>query len=66
MPGRVARVNVNEGDVVEPHQVLVVLEAMKMEHAIETPAGGVVRELHCREGDLVAAGAPLLELGESA
>ncbi|HVC30036.1 MAG TPA: biotin/lipoyl-containing protein, partial [Steroidobacteraceae bacterium] len=62
MPGIVVKVNVDEGARVEAHQVLIILEAMKMEHAIEAPATGVVRRLHYKLGDLVPAGARLLDL----
>jgi 3-methylcrotonyl-CoA carboxylase alpha subunit len=62
MPGRVARVEVQEGQAVRPHQVLVILEAMKMEHAIEAQEAGVVLRLHCRPGDLVSAGSKLVDL----
>ena len=62
MPGVVRKVYVRADEKVRAHQVLVVLEAMKMEHAIEAPADGVVREVHCREGDLVQAGARLVDL----
>jgi len=58
-------VEVREGELVQPHQVLVILEAMKMEHAIEAPAAGTVSRVHCRAGDLVSAGAGLLDLDES-
>jgi acetyl/propionyl-CoA carboxylase alpha subunit len=66
MPGRVVRVEVTEGDAVSAHQVLVVMEAMKMEHALEAPSAGVVRRLACAPGDLVQAGASLVELGPAA
>jgi biotin carboxyl carrier protein len=62
MPGIVAKINVAEGDTVTAHQVVVVLEAMKMEHALEAPGDGIVRRLHCKEGDLVPAGARLIDL----
>ena len=64
MPGRVARVEVQEGQAVRRHQVLVILEAMKMEHAIEADGAGVVRRLYCRAGDLVGAGMKLVDLEE--
>jgi biotin carboxyl carrier protein len=62
MPGRVVRVAVGDGERVEAHQPLVVLEAMKMEHVVEAPHAGAVAELCVREGDQVAAGARLLTL----
>ena len=49
MAGTIIKVNVAEGDIVEPRQTLVVLGAMKMEHAITAPhAGRVRRVLHAR------------------
>jgi len=65
MPGRVVRVEVKVQDRVRPHQVLVILEAMKMEHAIEAPTAGVVRKVHCHAGDSVRAGAGLVDLDET-
>jgi len=62
MPGTIIRVDVREGDTVEPRQRLVVLEAMKMEHVVEAPYSGVVRAVLRRAGDLVAAGDKLVEI----
>jgi acetyl/propionyl-CoA carboxylase alpha subunit len=62
MPGRVRRSFAREGDSVGRGQVLLVLEAMKMEHAIRAPRDGVVRAVHVREGDLVEAGVELAEI----
>ncbi|MCW5962823.1 MAG: biotin/lipoyl-binding protein [Bryobacterales bacterium] len=59
MPGRVVKVLVAEGDVVAEGQGLLVLEAMKMQNEIGAPGAGVVRGLAVKEGDVVAAGAPL-------
>jgi 3-methylcrotonyl-CoA carboxylase alpha subunit len=64
MPGTIIRVDVKEGDRVEPRQRLVVLEAMKMEHVVEAPYGGVVRAIRRQAGDLVAAGDILVEIEE--
>ena len=62
MPGRVRRSFAREGERVGRGQVLLVLEAMKMEHAIRAPRDGVVRAVHVREGDLVEAGVELAEI----
>ncbi len=62
MPGLVLRVLVREGDQVHVHQTLVVIEAMKMEHAIEAPHDGVVKKVHCQEGGRVNEGQLLVEL----
>ena len=60
MPGTVAQLDVRVGDVVRPGQALAVLEAMKMEHVITAPAGGVVRGITVSAGDAVYEGAALL------
>jgi acetyl/propionyl-CoA carboxylase alpha subunit len=64
MPGTVIRVLVSEGDVVQPRQPLVVLEAMKMETPIVSPYAAVVRVVHVAEGDRVTGGELLVELEE--
>jgi propionyl-CoA carboxylase alpha chain len=56
MPGGVVRVAVAEGDTVEAGQLLVVLEAMKMEHAVHATAAGTVTSVSVTEGDQVETG----------
>jgi len=60
--GTVVRILAREGDVVQARQVLVVMEAMKMEHTVEAPTPGRVWRVHCREGQRVQEGQVLLEL----
>lgn len=60
MPGNIVRVAVSEGDTVSDRQVLVVMEAMKMEHSLRAPHGGTVVSVRCRSGDQVEAGAVLV------
>ncbi len=62
MPGAVAAVHVAEGDSVTAGMALVVVEAMKMEHAIVAPHDGIVGHVRCAVGDLVAEGAELVVL----
>ena len=62
MPGRIRQVLVTEGDRVTKGQVLLVLEAMKMEHSIRSPHDGRVTKIAFAEGDLVDAGAELAEV----
>ena len=64
MPGTVVRVEVNVGDVVTKGQVLVVIEAMKMEHRIAAPADGVVAEVRVSAGDAVDNNQVLVVLTE--
>jgi propionyl-CoA carboxylase alpha chain len=59
MPGTVTRVAVAEGDQVTAGQLLVVLEAMKMEHPLTAPTHGVVTALHVEVGQQVDTGAAL-------
>jgi propionyl-CoA carboxylase alpha chain len=56
MPGTVVRVEVEEGASVPAGTVVVVLEAMKMEHAVRAPHDGVVTNLHATVGQAVDTG----------
>jgi 3-methylcrotonyl-CoA carboxylase alpha subunit len=62
MAGTVIKVSVAEGDRVQANQTLVVLGAMKMEHAIAAPHAGRVRLVAHRAGDVVPGGEVLVEL----
>jgi 3-methylcrotonyl-CoA carboxylase alpha subunit len=64
MPGTVVRLLVNEGDEVEEGQLLLVLEAMKMEQPVVAPHAGRVIALPYEEGALVPGGAVLAEMEE--
>ncbi len=59
MPGKVIAVDVAEGDTVAAGQRLIVLEAMKMEHALTAPFDGTVTELNASEGGQVQVEAVL-------
>jgi len=63
MPGRITRLAVAAGDAVKAGQTLVVLEAMKMEHALTAPADGEVSVVNVAEGDQVAEGFEVVVLG---
>jgi 3-methylcrotonyl-CoA carboxylase alpha subunit len=62
MPGKIVKIAVKQDDTVEEHALLLVLEAMKMEHRIEASFAGVVGAVLVKEGQLVTGGAPLVEL----
>jgi len=64
MPGKIVQTPVAEGGAVTKGQVLVVLEAMKMEHALTAPADGVLAELKVKLGDQVSEGVVLARLAE--
>ena len=60
MPGTILKVNVNNGDKVKAGQVLVVLEAMKMENEILSPKDGTVTQVLVNRGASVDTGAPMV------
>jgi biotin carboxyl carrier protein len=60
MPGRVVRVLVADGALVEAGQGLVVVEAMKMENELRAPRAGCVEQVAVSQGQAVEAGALLL------
>jgi biotin carboxyl carrier protein len=62
MPGVVRKVLVSVGDKVEKGQVLLVLEAMKMEIKIAAPHAGSVEKLGVKEGETVQRGQLLVEV----
>ena len=62
MPGMIIRVAVQVGDVVQPGQSLVVMEAMKMENELRAIAAGTVKAVLAQPGAAVEKGAVLLEL----
>jgi acetyl/propionyl-CoA carboxylase alpha subunit len=66
MPGTVIRVNARPGEAVRAGQVLVVLEAMKMEHAVRAPRDGTLGELRVSAGQSVDQGAVLVVLAAEA
>ncbi|MCZ7910596.1 acetyl/propionyl/methylcrotonyl-CoA carboxylase subunit alpha [Agrobacterium leguminum] len=61
MPGVIRALLSSNGAAVEAGEALVVMEAMKMEHTIRAPAKGTVTAINCIEGDMVAAGAVLVD-----
>jgi acetyl/propionyl-CoA carboxylase alpha subunit len=65
MPATVRRIAVGVGDVVKTGDVVIVLEAMKMELPIRAAQAGTVRAVHCVEGELVQPGVPLLEVSDA-
>jgi len=62
MPATVLKVNVAAGQQVKRNDVVMVLEAMKMELPIRAPRDGVVKAIGCETGELVQPGTTLLEL----
>lgn len=62
LAGNIFKVNVQAGAEVAEGDVLLILEAMKMETEVRAARGGIVQELNVKEGDAVTVGAPLLSL----
>jgi biotin carboxyl carrier protein len=62
MPGRVLAVRQRPGARVAAHETVIVIEAMKMEHAVSSPLAGTVTAVHVREGDQVERGDLLAEV----
>ena len=62
MPGTILAVNVTSGSAVKKGDVLMILEAMKMENEIMCPRDGVVASVHTSKGSAVESGALLCVL----
>lgn len=62
MPGKVTKVLCKEGQVVSEGDVLVVMEAMKMEYSLKADVSGKVVKVECQAGDQVTLGKVLIRL----
>ena len=62
MPATVVRIPVAAGDRVRAGDVLITLEAMKMELPVRAAADGIVAAIHCRVGELVQPGQELIDV----
>ena len=60
MPGNIIRVDVAQGDTVKAGQILIILEAMKMENEIVSPKDGTVAQVVTSKGSVVDTGSPLV------
>ena len=63
MPGTIVDVKVNVGDSVERAQVVVIMEAMKMENEIVAPVAGTVQAIRVKKGDSVNVGDVMAVIG---
>jgi oxaloacetate decarboxylase alpha subunit len=63
LAGNIVKLRVDVGQQVKAGEILVVMEAMKMETEVRAPLAGSVTALHAREGDAVHVGDPLVTLG---
>jgi biotin carboxyl carrier protein len=63
MPGKIVKVLVAAGDVVEAGRGVLVMEAMKMENELKAARAGIIQEIRVKEGQAVEMGALLLVIG---
>ena len=63
LPGTITEVKVNVGDTVKPGDVVLVLEAMKMQNNIESEYEGTVTAILAKQGETVMEGATLMTIG---
>jgi biotin carboxyl carrier protein len=63
MPGNILRIDVAQGQRVKAGDILVILEAMKMENEILAPHDGTVVQVVTSKGSVVDTGAPLIVMG---
>ena len=64
MPGKIMKVMVELGEKVTQGQTLLILEAMKMEHAIKANCDGTIKQIFISAGQLVEGGNELIEIEE--
>jgi biotin carboxyl carrier protein len=60
MPGKILRLQVSVNESVQADQVVIVMEAMKMEYSLRAPFAGKVSEIHCKVSQQVELGEALL------
>ena len=65
MPGKIIKVATHPGKTVKTGEVVIVMEAMKMEYSLKTEMTGVVRGVNCKEGEQVTLGSVLVQLSAS-
>ena len=64
MPGSIIKVVAKPGDQVEKRDVILILEAMKMENEVCAPKTGKIKAIYVTEGQAVSIDAPLFEMEE--
>ena len=60
IPGKIVSIAVEEGDIVAEEDVVMILEAMKMQNEIQAPLSGTVTAVNCKPGDSIEANSPLI------
>jgi biotin carboxyl carrier protein len=62
MPGKVVKVLVNEGDIIDEGKTAIIIAAMKMESEYKAPISGMVKKINVSEGDTIEGNQVLIEL----
>lgn len=62
MPGQIVKIQVKEGQIVNPNQNLFIVESMKMENQIRSTVRARIDRIHFKDGDPVDANTPIVEL----
>ncbi len=62
LAGTIFKINIEKGQIVNSGDVIMVLEAMKMETEVRSPDGGTIIDIHVKEGDAVQTGDPLISI----
>ena len=60
IPGKIISISVSQDDLVSEGDVIMILEAMKMQNEIQAPVSGKITELNCEPGDSIEANSPLM------
>ena len=60
IPGKIVSISVEDGDNVAEGDVVMILEAMKMQNEIQAPLSGTVTAINCKPGDSIEANSPLV------
>jgi biotin carboxyl carrier protein len=60
IPGKIVSIAISEGQQVSEGDVVMILEAMKMQNEIHAPLSGTVSAVNCKPGDSVEANSPLV------
>tara|TARA_S200000501_G_scaffold220200_1_gene206583 strand:+ start:1739 stop:2149 length:411 start_codon:yes stop_codon:yes gene_type:complete len=60
IPGKIISISVRQDELVSEGDVIMILEAMKMQNEIQAPISGKITELNCEPGDSIDANSPLM------
>lgn len=63
LPGTILEIKIREGDEIKAGDIMLIMEAMKMENEIKSAASGIVKSIKVHQGDAVLEGDVLVEIG---